>query len=283
MVRSSSMQLVHKIFSRYIHSSKNLKTKTVLITGSTSGIGLGIARVFAASPKEKYNIVLHGLEENGANISHQLGKEFEIQTDHSNANCGKPEELIDLVERINRRFGSIDILINNAGIQHVSPIENFPGEKWQAIIDINLSSIFHLSKAVWPKMQDNNWGRIINVASVHGLRASEYKTAYVASKHGALGLSKVLALEGARYNITSNCICPGYVKTPIIDKQIKDQAKVHGIDEDKVVSDVILKKHVIKKFIPTETIGEMAFWLASDSAAAVTGTSISLDAGWQAN
>ncbi len=190
--------------------------KTILITGSTSGIGLGIAREFAKT--KQYNIIFNGLEINGQEIAEAIGKEFGIGIIFSNANMLKPEELKKMVSDGISKFGKIDVLINNAGIQHVSPIEDFPDEKWNAIIGINLTSAFYLSKAVWPGMKERKFGRIINIASAHGLVASEFKSAYVASKHGIIGFTKTLGLEGAPFNITCNAICPGYVKTPLVDK-----------------------------------------------------------------
>ncbi|MGZ3922081.1 MAG: SDR family NAD(P)-dependent oxidoreductase, partial [Bacteroidia bacterium] len=191
--------------------------KTALITGSTSGIGLGIAREFAKT--KKYNIIFNGLEPNGQEIADGIAKEFGIEVMFSGANMLKPEELRKMVEDGIAKFGQIDILINNAGIQHVSAIEDFPDEKWNAIIGINLTSAFYLSKAVWKGMKERGFGRIINIALAHGLVASEFKSAYVSSKHGIVGFTKTLALEGAPFNITCNAICPGYVRTPLVEKQ----------------------------------------------------------------
>jgi len=224
-------------------------TKTVLITGSTSGIGLGIATEFA---KAKYNIVFNGLEANGLEIAENIGKEYGVKTMFSNANMLKQDELKNMVNESINMFGKIDVLVCNAGIQYVSPIEDFPVEKWDAIIGINLTSSFHLSKAVWPTMKAEKFGRIINIASAHGLVASEFKSAYVAAKHGIVGLTKVLALEGAPFNITCNAICPGYVKTPLVEKQISDQAKAHNMSEADVVNKVMLHKQAVKQFVPLE-------------------------------
>lgn len=254
--------------------------KTVLITGSTSGIGLGIAREFAKT--KNYNIVFNGLENNGAEIAASVGKEFGIQVLFNAANMLHPEELRAMVLEADKKFGGIDVLINNAGIQHVSPIEDFPDEKWLAIIGINLNSAFYLSKAVWPGMKSRNFGRIINIASAHGLVASEFKSAYVASKHGIVGFTKTLALEGAPFNITCNAICPGYVKTPLVEKQIADQAKAHNLSETEVVNKVMLVKQAVKEFVSVETLGQMALLLASDNSNTITGTAIPIDGGWNA-
>jgi 3-hydroxybutyrate dehydrogenase len=205
--------------------------KVALITGSTSGIGKAIATAFA---KEGYNIMFHGLEENGAEIATKIGKENGVKVGFSNANLMQQPAIEKMVETTLAQFDKIDILINNAGIQHVAKIEEFPLEKWNAIIAVNLSAVFIASKAVWPGMQENRFGRIINISSVHGPRASEYKSAYVSAKHGVIGLTKVLGLEGAGQNITCNAICPGYVKTPLVEGQIKDQAKTHGMSQNEV-------------------------------------------------
>lgn len=254
--------------------------KTVLITGSSSGIGLGIAREFAKT--KQFNIIFNGLEANGPEIAEGVGKEFGIGTMFSNANMLKPEELRKMVEDGITKFGKIDVLVNNAGIQHVSAIEDFPDDKWNAIIAINLTSAFHLTKAVWKGMKERKFGRIINIASAHGLVASEFKSAYVASKHGILGLTKTLALEGAPFNITANSICPGYVRTPLVEKQIADQAKTHGIPESEVVSKIMLYKQAVKDFVTVELLGQAAVFMASESASTLTGVALPIDGGWNA-
>jgi 3-hydroxybutyrate dehydrogenase len=254
--------------------------KTILITGSSSGIGLGIAREFAKT--KQYNLVLNGLEANGPQIAADLAKEFGINTIFSPANMLKPAELRDMVKTALDTFGSVDVLVNNAGIQHVSPIDDFPDEKWDAIIGINLTSAFHLSKAVWPGMKAKKFGRIINIASAHGLVASEFKSAYVASKHGIVGFTKTLALEGAPLGITCNAICPGYVKTPLVEKQITDQAKAHNLSESEVISKVMLYKQAVKEFVSVESLGQLALFLASEQANTLTGASIPVDGGWNA-
>jgi len=253
--------------------------KTVLITGSTSGVGLGIAKEFA---KSGYNIVFNGLEKEGPEIAKDISKEYNIKTMYSPANMLQPLEIAKMVEEGITKMGSIDVLINNAGIQFVSPIEDFPTEKWNDIIGINLSSAFHTSKAVWKNMKKNKSGRIINISSVHGLVASEFKSAYVAAKHGIIGLTKVLALEGATLGITANAICPGYVKTPLVEKQITEQAKSHNIPEAEVISKIMLAKHPIKEFVSAESIGALALFLASGHASMITGSAIPMDGGWSA-
>lgn len=253
--------------------------KTVLITGSTSGIGHFIAKAFA---KEGYNIMFHGLEANGDEIAAEAAEIYKVKTAFSNANLMQPEAIEDLVKETLNIFGKLEVLINNAGIQFVSPVQDFPLEKWNAILAVNLTAAFIASKAVWPGMLENNFGRIINISSVHGLRASEFKAAYVSAKHGIIGLTKVLGLEGAGKNITCNAICPGYVKTPLVEGQIKDQAKAHGLSEEEVVQKVMLKKQAVKEFIPGEKIAELALFLAAENASSITGSSFTLDGGWTA-
>ena len=253
--------------------------KTAIITGSTSGIGLGLAQAFAANG---YNLVFNGLEKNGAEIAAEVAKENGIEAFFSPANMLKPEMVREMVTLAEARFGQVDVLINNAGVQHVAPIDEFPEAKWDLIIGVNLSSAFHTSKAVWPGMKKRGFGRIINIASVHGIRASEYKAAYVAAKHGIIGLTKVLALEGAPLGITCNAICPGYVRTPLVEGQIEDQARSHGMSEKEVVEKVMLRKQAVKDFVPIELLGEMALLLASEEAKTLTGTTQVIDGGWSA-
>lgn len=253
--------------------------KVALITGSTSGIGLGIAEQFA---KEGYHIMCHGLEENGAEIAKAIADKYNVKTAFSNANMLQSEAIENLVKQTINTFGALHVLINNAGIQYVAPIDEFPNAKYQNIIAINMNAAFYASKAAWQQMKAQNFGRVINISSVHGLRASEYKTAYVAAKHGVIGMTKVLALEGAAHNITCNAICPGYVKTPLVEGQIKDQAKAHKMSEQDVVQNVMLKKQAVKEFVPLQAIANMALLLAKDSSTTITGTSFALDGGWSA-
>jgi len=255
--------------------------KTALITGSTSGIGLATAKAFAA---KGYNIVFNGLEENGAEIAASVAKEHGIDYLFSPANMLHPEEIRQLAQAALDKFDNVDVLVNNAGIQFVSPIEDFPEDKWDAIIAINLTAAFHLTKAVLPNMKARRSGRIINISSAHGLIASPFKSAYVAAKHGIIGLTKVTALEGGEFGITANAICPGYVHTPIVDKQIPDQMKAHNMTREEVIEKVFLAEHAIKEFIDVDTIAESILFLADSAAAAtITGISLPLDAGWTAH
>jgi len=253
--------------------------KNAIITGGTSGIGLGLAIHFA---QNGYDLLINGLENNGSEIADQLSEEHGVKVVFSPANLLMPEQVREMVAKAEQELGPISVLINNAGIQHVSPVEDFPEDRWDAILGINLSSVFHTSKAVWKGMKSQNFGRIINISSAHGLRASEYKSAYVAAKHGVTGLTKVLALEGAPFGITCNAICPGYVKTPLVEGQIADQCKAHGMTEEEVIQKVMLKKQAIKSFIEVKDLAELALFLASDSAKSMTGASIPVEGGWTA-
>lgn len=256
-----------------------MKARTVLITGSTSGIGIAIARAFAA---KGYNIVFNGLERNGEEIAEEVAATYNINFMFSAADMLQPADIRRLAELALARFGVIDVLINNAGIQYVSAIEDFPEDRWNDIISINLSAAFHLTKAVWQTMKAQHFGRIINIASVHGLIASEFKSAYVAAKHGLIGLTKTAALEGASCGITCNAVCPGFVRTPLVEKQMIDYAMLHHLAVEDVMQKVILGKHAIKEFIPVEIIAETCILLASDIAGTITGTSIPVDGGWSA-
>ena len=256
----------------------NMK-KTVLITGSTSGIGMGIAIGFA---KLGCQIVFNGLEANGEQIAKDIATAHGIEYLFSAANMMHPEQIKKLAEASLQRFGRVDVLVNNAGIQYVSPLDTFPDEKWDAILAINLSAAFHLSKALWPSMKAHQFGRIINMASAHGLTASPFKSAYVAAKHGLVGLTKTMALEGAEYNITANAVCPGYVHTPIVENQIADQMKAHQMTREEVIEKVMLAKQAVKEFIAIDSIVDMVLMLAKDESRTITGVALPIDGGWTA-
>ena len=258
----------------------SIEGKVAVITGSTSGIGLGIARGLA---RAGMNIVINGFAdaETIDKILLDLTK-YGIKASYHHADMTKPVQIRDLILSTKEIYGSVDVLINNAGIQKVAPIEDFPEEDWDAIIAINLSSSFHTTKAVLPLMRAAGWGRIINIASAHGLVASPYKSAYVAAKHGILGLTKTTALECAEQNITCNAICPGYVMTPLVEKQVVDTAIARGISEEQVKTDVLLKAQWTKKFVQVEELAGTALFLCSDSAQNITGAHINVDGGWTA-
>jgi 3-hydroxybutyrate dehydrogenase len=261
--------------------TKSLSGKSAIITGSTSGIGEGIARAMAAAGA---NVMLNGFGD-AAQIEllrATLAKEHNVNVLYSPADMSKPEAIIGMIATANKAFGSVDILVNNAGIQHVAAVDVFPPEKWDAIIAINLSSVFHATRAALPGMKAKQWGRVINIASAHGLVASPFKSAYVAAKHGVLGFTKSLALEVAEMGITANSICPGYVLTPLVEKQIDDQAKVHGIPRENVIRDVLLAPQPNKRFVAVDEVASLALYLASDAAVAITGASFSIDGGWTA-
>jgi 3-hydroxybutyrate dehydrogenase len=257
------------------------QAKTALITGSTSGIGLGIATAFAA---QGYHIMLNGLGEVDAIETLRLGlaADHGVEVMYHPANMTKPDEIADMMHQAQTRFGGVDVLVNNAGVQFVSPIEDFPIERWDQIIAIDLSSAFHTIRLAIPMMVKRKWGRIINIASAHGLVASPFKSAYVAAKHGLVGLTKAVALEHAQENITCNAICPGYVLTGLVQAQIPDQAKSRGISEEEVVKTVLLAAQPTKQFVTVEQIGAFAVYLASDSAAQFNGAILSMDGGWTA-
>lgn len=255
--------------------------RTVVITGSTSGIGLGIARAFAA---EGSNVVINGFGPADAIEATRAGLDAlgSGQVLHHPADMTKPAEIEDLIATAAKTFGTVDVLVNNAGIQHVAKIEDFPPEKWDQLIAILLSSAFHTMRHAIPLMKQTGKGRIINVASAHGLVASPFKSAYVAAKHGILGLTKSAALELAQSGITVNAICPGYVLTPLVEKQIPDTARERGISEAEVKNEVMLRLQATKEFVSVEEVAATALYLASDAARNVTGTHISIDGGWTA-
>jgi 3-hydroxybutyrate dehydrogenase len=261
--------------------SRHHANRSVVITGSTSGIGLGIARAFA---REGANVTINGLGDAAAieTLRVEMADEFGVSVRYSSANMTQPHEIAEMVAAAAQAFGSVDILVNNAGIQHVSPVDEFPLEQWDAILAINLSSVFHAARAALPLMKARGWGRVINIASAHGLVASPYKSAYVAAKHGVVGFTKSCALEVAEQGITVNAICPGYVFTPLVEKQIDDQARVHGIPRENVIRDIILAPQPNKRFAEVDEIASLALYLASDAAQGVTGTSLSIDGGWTA-
>jgi 3-hydroxybutyrate dehydrogenase len=258
-----------------------LKGKSAVITGSTSGIGLGIARAFAA---QGCNVMLNGFgdAQEIERLRAGLAAEHKVAVLYSSADMARPAEVVAMIEQAKRRFGAVDILVNNAGIQHVAPVDEFPIEKWDAILAINLSSAFHAIRSALPGMKNKGWGRIINVASAHGLVASPFKSAYVAAKHGLVGLTKSVALEAAGKGVTCNAICPGYVLTPLVEKQIDDQAKVHGIEREDVIRDVILERQPSKEFVRIEDVAALAVFLAGDAAASITGSAYAIDGGWTA-
>lgn len=258
-----------------------LKGKSVIVTGSTSGIGKGIATAFAAGG---CNVMLNGFGDS-KKIEKQrsdLERENNVNVLYSPADMTRPDQIADMVKSAEKLFGAVDILVNNAGIQHVAPIDKFPPEKWDAIIAINLSSAFHAIRAALPGMKQRKWGRIINIASAHGLVASPFKSAYVAAKHGIIGITKTVALEVAEQGITCNAICPGYVKTPLVEGQIADQAKARNMTEEEVVKNVILAAQPTKQFVTFDQINALALFLADDNGASINGASLSIDGGWTA-
>lgn len=258
-----------------------LKGKSALVTGSTSGIGLGIARALA---KEGANVVLNGFGDAGEieQTRASIEKEFGVKAGFSPADMTKPAEIAAMIANAEKQFGSLDVLVNNAGIQHVAAIEDFPVEKWDAIIATNLVAAFHTIRAAVPGMKKRRWGRIINTASAHSLVASPFKAAYVSAKHGLVGLTKTVALELATFGVTVNCISPGYVWTPLVAKQIPDQMRTRNMTEQQVKRDVLLAAQPTKEFVTVEQVAALALFLCSDAAAPITGANIPIDGGWTA-
>jgi 3-hydroxybutyrate dehydrogenase len=261
--------------------NKPLTAKSALVTGSTSGIGLGIARAFAGAGA---NVMLNGFGDAKEieSIRSGLAAEHNVSVAYSSADMSKPAEITAMVADAQKIFGGLDIIVNNAGIQHVAPVEEFPPEKWDAIIAINLSSVFHGTRAAIPGMKVKNWGRIINIASAHGLVASPNKSAYVAAKHGVVGFTKSVALELAETGITANSICPGFVLTPLVEKQIVDLAAQKNLPRETVIRDVLLAPQPSKQFVTIEQVAALALFLASDNAQSMTGSAYSIDGGWTA-
>ena len=259
-----------------------LAGKAALITGSTSGIGLGIARALAQAG---CNVALNARSANAESdkLTKDLAAETGVKVIYAAADMSKRDQIKASVALTEKEFGSLDILVNNAGIQHVEPIETFPDDDWEMVLSTNLSAAFYTTKAALPGMKARKWGRIINISSAHGLIASPFKSAYVAAKHGMIGLTKTTALETAQDGITCNAICPGYVWTPLVQKQIPEQAKAHHMTEEEVIKQVLLKEQPNRKFATVEQMGALAVFLSSESGATMTGTSLPVDGGWTAH
>jgi 3-hydroxybutyrate dehydrogenase len=257
-----------------------LKGKSAVVTGSTSGIGLGIAKALAGAG---VNVTINGFGDKAAIEVERAGLEkLGVKAAYSAADMTKPDEIADMIKTAEKTFGSVDILVNNAGIQHVAPIEEFPIDKWNQIIAINLSSAFHAIRAAVPGMKARKWGRIISTASAHSLVASPFKSAYVTAKHGLTGLTKTVALELATFGVTVNCISPGYVWTPLVEKQIPDTMKARNMTAEQVKQDVLLAAQPTKQFVTIDQVASLALYLCGDDAAQITGANLSIDGGWTA-
>jgi 3-hydroxybutyrate dehydrogenase len=258
-----------------------LKNKVAIVTGSTSGIGLGIARRLVAAGAD---LMLNGFGDPAEidTLRAGLEREFGIRTGYSGANMSKPEQVAGLVEHATDHLGQVDILVNNAGIQHTAPVQDFPVEKWDAILAINLSAVFHAIKAALPQMLERGWGRIINIASTHGLVASAQKAAYIAAKHGVVGLTKVVALETATTGVTCNAICPGWVLTPLVQKQIDDRAAREGITVEQAKRELLAEKQPSHEFVTPGQLGELAVFLCTPAADQIRGQALAMDGGWTA-
>jgi 3-hydroxybutyrate dehydrogenase len=274
--------VVNKKQMEQMMGRRPLEGTAAIVTGSTSGIGLGIARALAEGGAA---VMLNGFGDKTEieTLRASLAENNDVDIAYNGADMSTPEAIRAMAAEARERFGHVDIVVNNAGIQHVSPIETFPPQKWDQIIAIDLSSAFHLVQATFAAMKERRFGRIINISSAHGLIASPFKSAYVAAKHGIVGFTKVIALEGAEFGITSNAICPGYVWTPLVEKQIDDQAKSHGIPRDQVIRDVLLVNQPNKRFATVQEIGALTVFLAGESGASITGTALPVDGGWTAH
>ena len=263
-------------------TARHLAGKGAVITGSTSGIGLGIARGLAAAGA---NLVLNGFGDASAiaSLRDRLEREFGVTVGFSGADMSRADQIDAMMAEAERTLGAVDILVNNAGVQHVAPLESFPPAKWEQILSINLTAAFHTTRLAIPGMTTRGWGRIVNIASAHGLIASQFKSAYVAAKHGLVGLTKVAALELAESGVTCNAICPGYVWTPLVEKQLGEQATAHGISRDEVIRDVLLKNQPNKRFATVDELAELTIFLCSPGAASMTGTALPVDGCWTAH
>jgi 3-hydroxybutyrate dehydrogenase len=268
--------------ARPMRPSRGLEGRVAIVTGSTSGIGLAIASELA---EQGAAVVINGLGDREEILArcHDMSTLHDVAVDYDDADMSDGRAIAAMVERTTSRLGAADILVNNAGIQHVAPVDAFPPEKWDAIIAINLSAVFHAVRAALPGMRQAGWGRIVNIASAHGLIGSPFKSAYVAAKHGVVGLTKVVALETAEQGITCNAVCPGYVWTPLVEKQIAAQAAAHGLSNDEVIQKVLLAEQPNKRFATVEEMAGIVAFLCGPSSGSITGTTIAADGGWTAH